>query len=297
MTVQTIAIISPGELGSAVGGVLKEHGLNAVACLSGRSALTRERALAAGFRDVPTMEVLLEEADLVLSIMPPAFAVDKAREVAAAMKATGHRPAYVDCNAISPDSSRRAGKFITEAGGVYIDGGIIVGPPPWEGRVPVFYVSGEETDLMTQLDGKGISVRVVGSEVGPRIGPQDVLRRTQKRDPSRCKTAVLIAAEAMGLTEEFEKEMLGSREGPLPPEIESGTRRLPSVAARYVGEMEEIAAAFSSVGVTPKFHQGAYDVYRLLAETPYASETPDTIDGGRTLKKAAQTYANHLPMG
>ena len=158
MTAQTIAIISPGELGSAVGGVLKENGFGAVACLSGRSALTRERALAAGFREVPTMEALLEEADLVLSIMPPACAVDAAREIAAAMKATGHRPVYVDCNAISPDSTRQAGKIITDAGGVYIDGGIIVGPPPWEERVPVFYVSGECTDSMTALDGKGISV-------------------------------------------------------------------------------------------------------------------------------------------
>ncbi len=60
--------------------------------------------------------------------------------------------------------------------------------------------------------------------------------------------------------------------------------------------MEEIAAAFSSLGVTPKFHQGAHDVCRLPAGTPYASETPDTIDGERTLKQAAQTFANHLPM-
>lgn len=294
MKVQTIAIISPGELGSAVGGVLKEHGLGAIACLSGRSALTRERALAAGFRDVPTLEVLLEEADLVLSIMPPADAVEMAREVAAAMEATGHRPAYVDCNAISPDSSREAGKFITGAGGVYIDGGIIVGPPPWEGRVPVFYVSGEETDPMTQLEGKGISVRVVGSEIGRASGLK-MCSAALRKGTLALQTAVLIAAEAMGLGEEFEKEMLGSREA-LYRQMESGTRRLPSVAARYVGEMEEIAAAFSSVGVTPKFHQGAYEVYRLLAGTPYASETPETIDGGRTLKQAAQTYANHLPM-
>ena len=294
MTVQTIAIISPGELGSAVGGVLRENGLGAVACLSGRSTLTRERALAAGFREAPTLEALLEEADLVLSIMPPACAVDAAREVAAAMKATGHRPPYVDCNAISPDSSRRAGKFIAQAGGVYIDGGIIVGPPPWEGRIPVFYVSGEWTDPMTALDGKGVSVRVIGSEIGRASGLK-MCSAALRKGTLALQTAVLIAAEAMGLGEEFEKEMLGSREA-LYREMESGTRRLPSVAARYIGEMEEIAAAFSSVGVTPKFHQGAHEVYRLLAGTPYASETPDTIDDGRSLKQAAQTYVNHLPM-
>jgi hypothetical protein len=110
------------------------------------------------------------------------------------------------------------------------------------------------------------------------------------------QAAVLIAAEALGLTEELQKELLGSREG-LYRQIESGTRRLPSVAARYKGEMEEIAATFSAVGVTSKFHQGALDVYRLLAETPFASETPDTIDGSRTLEEAARIFAKHLPMG
>ncbi len=294
MTVQTIAIISPGELGSAVGGVLRENGFDAVACLSGRSALTRERALAAGFRDVPTLKALLEEADLVLSIMPPACAVDMAREVAAVMKATGHLPPYVDCNAISPESTRHAGKVITQAGGVYIDGGIIVGPPPWVDKVPVFYVSGEWTDPMTQLDGNGISVRDIGNEIGRASGLK-MCSAALRKGTLALQTAVLIAAEAMGLTEEFEKEMINSRKT-LYREIESGTRRLPSVAARYVGEMEEIATTFSSVGVTPKFHQGSLEVYRLLAETPFASETPDTIDGGRTLKQAAQTYVNQLPM-
>ena len=78
--------------------------------------------------------------------------------------------------------------------------------------------------------------------------------------------------------------------------IEVGMRRLPSMSARYMGEMKEIAETFSSAGVTPKFYEGALDVYRLLAETPLASETPDTIDTGRTLGEAARLFAKHLPM-
>ncbi|MDP6277688.1 MAG: NAD(P)-binding domain-containing protein [Nitrospinota bacterium] len=122
MAVRTVAIISPGEMGCAVGHVLKSNGLDIVASLSERSDLTKTRAKVAGFEDASTLEDLLGEADLVLSIVPPAAAVETARETATAMKATGHRPPYADCNAISPDNTRLAGKIITEAGAVFIDG-------------------------------------------------------------------------------------------------------------------------------------------------------------------------------
>ena len=294
MSVRTVAIISPGEMGCAVGSALKSGGFKVIASLSGRSEFTRSRAEAAGFQNVPAIENLLGQADLVLSIIPPASAMDIAREVAAAMKATGHRPPYVDCNAISPNSARHVGEIISGAGAVYIDGGIIIGPPPWEGKTACFYVSGERTDLMTQLDGKGITVRPIGSEIGRASGLK-MCSAALTKGTLALQAAVMIAAESLGLTGELRKELLGSREA-VYRQIESGTRRLPSVAARYMGEMEEIAATFSAAGVTPKFHLGSLDVYRLLARTPFASETSNTIDASRSLKEAAKIFAKHLPM-
>ena len=37
------------------------------------------------------------------------------------------------------------------------------------------------------------------------------------------------------------------------------------------------------MGVTPYFHMGAAEIYRLLDSTPFASETPETIDLDRTV--------------
>jgi hypothetical protein len=59
--------------------------------------------------------------------------------------------------------------------------------------------------------------------------------------------------------------------------------------------MEEIAATLESVGVTPKFHQGAADLYRLLDRTPFAKETRESLDRSRTLEQAVKVYAAHLP--
>jgi 3-hydroxyisobutyrate dehydrogenase-like beta-hydroxyacid dehydrogenase len=280
-------------MGCAVGAALKSGGLNVIACLTGRSPLTRERAERAGFQDVPSINDLLGEADLVLSIVPPASALGIAREVASAMKSSGHTPPYAECNAISPNSTCLAGEAISGAGADYIDAGI-VGPPPGEGKPPRFYVSGERAELMTALDGMGIDIRPIGNEIGRASGLKRCYASLTKGTLA-LQTAVLITAEALGLTGELQKELLSSREA-VYRQIESGAQRLPSVSARYLGEMEEIAATYSAAGVTPKFHQGALDVYRLLARTPLASETPDTIDTSRTLEEVAKVFVKHLPM-
>jgi hypothetical protein len=40
-----------------------------------------------------------------------------------------------------------------------------------------------------------------------------------------------------------------------------------------VGEMEEIAATFAGLGLTPNMLQGAADMYRFIGETALADQT------------------------
>jgi hypothetical protein len=48
---------------------------------------------------------------------------------------------------------------------------------------------------------------------------------------------------------------------------------MPRRARRWVGEMEEIAATFAALGLTPRMLQGAADLYRFVGETPLADQT------------------------
>jgi hypothetical protein len=66
--------------------------------------------------------------------------------------------------------------------------------------------------------------------------------------------------------------------------------RLDRVAAQ-----EEIAATFDHAGVAPYFHLGAAEIFRLLGRTPFAQETPETIDKSRTLADTIRVVAQHLP--
>ena len=61
MQIETVAILSPGDMGHAVGRALREHGLSVISHLEGRSERTRELAGLAGIADVASLEELVRQ--------------------------------------------------------------------------------------------------------------------------------------------------------------------------------------------------------------------------------------------
>ncbi len=293
MQVQTIAILSPGDMGGGLGAALARRGFDVVTCLAGRGEETRRRAKRADLRDVADLDSLVTEADLVLSVLPPAAAPALAHEVAAAMTRAGSAPPYADCNAVSPETTRAIGETIAAAGGQFIDGGI-VGAAPGKSDMPVrLYVSGPQARLMAALTGPEIAVRSCGAELG-RASAVKMCYAAVSKGTNTLHTAALIAAEALGVGEALHAEFAESMPAAF-RRMTATVPHLPADAARWVGEMEEIARTFESVGVTPRFHEGARDVFALLAATPLAAETRETRDQSRTLEQALKVYRDHLP--
>ena len=294
MALKTIAIISPGDMGHAVGRILGLHGFEVITCLANRSERTKRLAAEGGIRDYPKMAEMLERADIVLSIVPPGLAAQAAAEVAESMSASGFCPSYADCNAVSPETAKAIAKRISDAGGDFIDGGIL-GPPPSEARNNTrFYFSGERAELLAELDGKGIVVRQLGSEIGRASGIKMCYAALTKGTHA-LQTAVITLAEALGLTDEVNHEFQTSQEASY-KQISSSAPRLPVVAWRYIDEMKQIAQTFEAAGVTPKFHHGATAIYSHLATTPLADQALETMNKNLSPQEAAAVYAEHLPM-
>lgn len=293
MAVEVIAILYPGDMGHGVGQALVDHGHRVITCLAGRSEGSRARAARAGMETVPDLTALTGEADLILSILPPEAAMALAHEVARAMAQAGRSPPFADCNAIAPETSRAVAAVIEGAGAAFIDGGIIGQPPGKSELATRFYVSGPDAALMSALDGEGIDVRVCSDRIGDASAVKMCYAAVSK-GTNTLHTAALVAAEALGVGELVRGEWQYSVPGVF-QRMKTNVPRLPADSARWVGEMEEIARTFSSVGVTPKFHEGAADIFRLLASTPFAAETRETMDGSRTVEQSVEEYVRHLP--
>ncbi len=292
MPVKCIAIMSPGDMGNGFGWALKQQGFDILTCLAGRGDATRARAEKSGFRDVPDLDTLVTEADLVISILPPESAPQLARDIAAAMTRTGKMPAYADCNAVSPETTRAMARDIEATGANYIDGGTI-GHAPGKSEVPVrIYVSGPRAALMNELDGGEISIRVCGETIGDASAVKMCYAGVTKGTNS-LHTAALMTAEALGVRDILEREFESSM-GAVYQRMKTNVPRLPLDAARWIGEMEEIAKTFSGAGVTPLFHEGAREIFQLLATTSIASETRETVDTSRTLQDVLQIYTDRL---
>ena len=279
MMVNTVAIISPGDMGHAVGQVLSESGIDVITCTDGRSQRTKNLAEMAGLRQVATLEDMVIQADLVLSIMVPSKAMSFVREISPHFESSKTPTYFADCNAVSPQSALAMAEVINQAGGKFIDGGII-GTAPTKGDTPRFYVSGPDASLVMELDGRGIIVKAIGNKVGQASGIKMCYAALTK-GTNTLHVALLTAASRMGLTDDLRKEFEFSQKSHLAA-MEKGISRLPANAHRWIGEMEEIAATFENLGVTPNFHKGAAEIYKMLNSTPFAKESPETIDKDRT---------------
>jgi len=291
MPLKTIASLSPGDMGSGVGTDLAARGFDGITCLAGRGADSRARAQAAGFRDLPDLDALVTEADLVISILPPEAATGLAHAVAAAMTRSGKTPAFADWNAIAPETAKAIGETIRKAGAAFIDGGI-VGLAPGRGNRPArIYVSGPEAGIMTALDGGDISIRACGDEIG-RAAAVKMCYAAISKGTNTLHTATLIAAEALGVGQVLRDELADSAAATY-RHMQATIPRLPADSGRWIGEMEEIARTFEAAGVSPHFHLGARDTFKLLARTPFAAETRATIDPDRSMEQSVQVYLDY----
>lgn len=291
--IQVIGVIGSGDMGHAVGRALKAGGRRVLTALEGRSVRSRRLAEAAGVEDAGGLPALMGAAELVLSIVPPAVARDVAIAAAAAMQATGRRPHFADCNAVSPATMAEIARVVGAAGAVVTDCGII-GAGPLPGRPATrFYVSGPKAGALAELDGNGIAVKPLGPEIG-RASAMKMAYAAINKGALGLYAASLIVAERLGLTGELLAELATSQKA-THERIQAALPWLATDAERWIGEMEEIAQTFASVGVSPRYHEGAADIYRLLAASPLSAETRESADRTRTLEEALRIFAAALP--
>ena len=285
----TIGLLHPGEMGAAVGAVLRERGQDVVWASVGRSESTARRAEAAGLVDVQTAAELARSSDVILSICPPHAALDVARAVA------GFAGVYVDANAVSPATAREVGAIVSTGGATFVDGGIVGGPPS-DTHTTHLYVSGGEADAVTALfAGTQVAARVVSAEIGSASALKMVYAAW-----SKGTAALLLAIRAVARAEGVEEALVREWEASV-PELPDRARHAARAAAtkgwRWIGEMEEIAATFAAAGLPDGFHAASADVFRRsprLETVPADDATLEavlaalvSVDGDGELEPAA----------
>jgi 3-hydroxyisobutyrate dehydrogenase-like beta-hydroxyacid dehydrogenase len=273
-----IAVIAAGAMGAAVGARLVARGAEAMTSLEGRSPATIRRAQAAGLRDAGADE--LARADMILSIVPPNQALPLAEWFGDRIARAGTTPLYVDLNAVNPATSHAVGRALAGSGARYVDGSIIGGPPPAEGRGPTLYLSGDQAPAAAAILGDhGLAVKLL--EGG--IGAASALKMSYgglTKGLTALAAAMILVAQRAGVAVALAAELASSQQQMLSRLSRSVPDMLPK-AYRWVPEMQEIAGFLGA-------DDPARDIYRSIARL-YEEVALDQ-DGGGTLGRALQSF-------
>ena len=98
---------------------------------------------------------------------------------------------------------------------------------------------------------------------------------------TKTSAALLIAVRALAQSEGIEEALLGEWKRSIPdlPERSStAVSKNARKAWRFVGEMEEIAAAFADAGLPAGFSLAAREIYQRLEQYKNAAESPSFDD-------------------
>ncbi|WVQ72748.1 hypothetical protein IAR50_002308 [Cryptococcus sp. DSM 104548] len=296
MPISTIAILYPGAMGASLAHVLSlrlPH-LRLITSLARRSPSTAARATAAGLIDL-SMEQVVQEADVILSVLPPSEAVTLAHEVAGHLG--GRRPVYIEANAVSPETVAQISSIFQPHGVPFLDGSIIGFPAtPDLSSIPKLYLSckPEWNDKLVEVagvlgggaEGAGIRVRVMdGAGEGGASALKMCYGGINKGTVGLGALLVLSAqAHSPGTAKALLDEMTESQPALTQKLVKAIPDMLPK-AYRWVGEMEEISSfimasildsSSQSKGPNPAdTFQGLAQVFQRIADDLKKRETSE----------------------
>jgi 3-hydroxyisobutyrate dehydrogenase-like beta-hydroxyacid dehydrogenase len=265
----TIAIIGTGEMGTAIGRRLREHGARVITSLQGRSSASARRVAEAGISLAADSDDLVGSATFVLSIVPPGVAVEVARLIAPSLhRAAASDPIYVDCNAVSPTTVRKIAELIEPTGRRFIDASIIGGPPSSAVNIsasdPRIYSSGPEAAALVRLRNFGLEIVDIGGAIGAASGLKMCYAALSK-GLTALGAIVIEAAEREGLSDCLRAEL----EHSAPLVLQWLSRRVPDMlpkAYRWVAEMEEIADFLGADRPGGQIFEGTAALYRQVSD-------------------------------
>lgn len=242
-----VGILSIGEMGYHWARLLGSHGVEVLTYAKGRSEVTTKRAANAGVRLIPSMRNLLEQSDIVVSVVVPMAARRVASQVAKALAKVDKKDLfYLDANAISPMTALEIRQLLAPTQAIFIDG-CIIGSAAKIGQGTLVYLSGPQAGRLEELKAYGFSVRMLGSEVGQASAFKIVYAGLTK-GLQGLFVELLIGARKFGLLAEIMRQYEESFPGLL-GRIGPSIVGLKVHAGRRAEEMTELSQTFRHDGL------------------------------------------------
>ena len=251
-----VGVLHPGAMGASLGAALKGRSGQVIWAAEGRSDATAKRAELADLVPVRDVAELVARADVVVSICPPAAALEVAEQVAK----YGRPAIYVDANAVAPGTVTRIGQLF---GPDRVVDACVIGPPAWRPDTTQLWACGTAANAVVELfAGSAVSAHPLDARLGSASALKACYGLQSKAVPALW-LALAAAAERYGVRKALGAEL--ARDGvDLEAELARISRGAAPKAWRWIGEMEEAAATMADAGVPDGFSAAAAEIYRRI---------------------------------
>jgi 3-hydroxyisobutyrate dehydrogenase-like beta-hydroxyacid dehydrogenase len=294
-----VAVLYPGELGAGFAAMLRARGVRVITTLSERGEATARRCNEVGMEVLGSLEQVVEQANVVISLVPPAAA----EEVADAYCRLAHlAPAdalYVEANSIGPEMVTSIAAKLEASGVGFVDAAIN-GLAKNLRTSGTLFLAGARASEIAALVGAGMRVRMLGEAPG-RASAMKMLLAGMSKGVCALYTELALLAQKQGMAGEFSEAM-----GQIYPGIAALIERmLPTYAihaARRVTEMQELEQTARWAGLEPCVIAAVRSLHENIANAPL--EARDGESAAQLIEKLAQeqmlaadlTAAQDVPM-
>lgn len=243
MSFQRIGIMSVGEMGFHWAKLLTRHGIEVLTYDKDRGETSRKRAENAGVKSVASIEQLVNDAEIIVSIVIPSAAQRVAEKIAQAVANSGRKGLLLlDANAISPMTADAIAGILAPAGVSFVDG-CIIGSASRMGKGTIVYVSGAEAARVQPLASFDIPIRVLGANTSQASAFKIVYAGlTKGLQGLFCE--LFMGAQRFGLLDEIRAQYEESFPGLL-DKVAGSIVGLRIHASRRAEEMDELKRTFN----------------------------------------------------
>jgi len=268
-TAPTVGILYPGEMGSVLGRLLRQHGVRVVTTLQDRGARTQRLCREAGLEELASLQDVAEAADIVLSLVCPSAALSNAEEFCRFR--TSRDRIFVDLNSVSPVTALQIRDVCVDHAVGFVDGAMhgLASQLPARGTM---YLSGPEASRVAELF-PGLRTRVLSETPGETSSFKMLISGVNK-GVIALFVEVALAAERGNQLEPFLECCRESYPGILSI-VERVLPTCPQHAARRAEEMGQAEQTLQHYGLAPHMMSAAHAVFAEMADAGLAEAFPD----------------------
>ena len=178
--------------------------------------------------------------------------------------AVERKPAYVDCNAVSPSTVRDVAAILAPSGCSFADCGILGFPPKGDDAGPRIYLSGPAAQQVAGLSTFGLDMRVLDEKVGSASALKCSYAALGK-GLTALGSLLILGAQRTGTDEALLRELATYQ-----PQILAWFKRMVpdmySKSYRWVAEMEEIAIFLDATPGGGPTYRGIARLFEWMAQ-------------------------------